>query len=278
MKIITTIVTLAAAAYGLWWLNSAHPEIKGQVDNFLHTSSFRTLEIRYTASQIMEFHRKELLKTNRHTYLEPKLTFYPYLLLEVKYRHSDEETREGVLLWDLVDGEMVIDTKDWLKTHGFADCISSQAERHEFKIINILASRGGSCDRETLSKMIHTENEILDSWIESCRRKKLLVQIGNRYRLHMQRPRLKTRPETKIEERLVTQTAHNAERAPKRFSLSQIQRLTKAAFGQDFTIRRTSDIHLPVHCIVVQNPDGSIHTSHWNALNGRRLVQAYFIE
>jgi len=278
MRILTTIVTFSAAAYGLWWLNQTHPEIKGQVENFFHTSSFRTLEIRYTAEQIMESHRRELVKTNRHKYLEPKLTFYPYLLLEVKYRHSEDETREGVVLWDLVDGEMVIDTKDWLKTHGFGDCINAQANRHEFKIINALANKGGSCDREDLAKAIHVENDLLDSWIESCRRKKLLVQAGNHYRLHMQRARLKTRPETKIEERLVTQTTHDAEKAAKRYSLAQIEQLTRAAFGQDFTVRRTTDIHLPVHCIAVQNPDGSIHTSHWNALNGKRLIQAYFIE
>jgi len=278
MRILLTLISLAAGAYGLWWVGQNHPEVKGRVEDFFRTSSCRTLELRYTSAQIMDAHRRELLKSNRHQYLEPKLTFYPYLLLEVKYRHSDNETREGVVLWDLVDGEMVIDTRDWLKTHGFGDCLTSQAERHEFRILNVLASKGGTCDRETLSKALHVENETLDSWIDSCRRKKLIVQMGNRYRLHMEHPRLKTSPVTKVEERLVTQTTHNAERASKRFSLSEIQRLTKAAFGQDFTIRRTTDVYLPVHCIVVQNPDGSIHTSHWNALNGKRLRQAYFVE
>jgi len=278
MRILLTLISLAAGAYGLWWVGQNHPEVKGRVEDFFHTSSFRTLELRFTSAQIMDAHRRELLKSNRHQYLEPKLTFYPYLLLEVKYRHTDNETREGVVLWDLVDGEMVIDTRDWLKTHGFGDCLTSQAERHEFRILNVLANKGGTCDREALSKALHVENDTLDSWIDSCRRKKLIVQMGNRYRLHMEHPRLKTSPVTKVEERLVTQTTHHAERASKRFSLSEIQRLTKAAFGQDFTIRRTTDVYLPVHCIVVQNPDGSIHTSHWNALNGKRLRQAYFVE
>ncbi|MBS3905244.1 MAG: hypothetical protein KGZ39_07960 [Simkania sp.] len=278
MRFVLTLFTAAAAIYGFWWFSSTRPELRDRVEDFLHTQSFRTLEVRFTAPQIMESHRRELLKTARHKYLEPKLTFYPYLLMEIKYRHSDDETREGIVLWDLVDGEMVIDTKNWLKTHGFGDCLNADAERHEFNILNVLAKKGGSCDREGLSKALHVENETLDSWIESCRRKKLIVQTGNRYRLHMQHPNLKTYPETKIEERLVTQATQHADRISRHYSLGQIQRLAKAAFGQDFTIRRTTDLYLPVHCIIVQNPDGSIHSSHWNALNGKRLMQTYFIE
>ncbi len=278
MRILMTLLTLGAAAYGFWWLGLTHPEIKNQIVDFVQTGDFHTLEVRYTSKQIMEGNRRDLLKTNRHQYLEPELKFYPYLLLEVKYLHSDEETREGVLLWDLTDGEMVIDTKDWLKTHGFGDCMNADAERHEFKILNILAKKGGSIDREGLFKALQVENETLDAWIDGCRRKQLIVQTGNRYRLHMQAPRLRTQPVTKIEERLVTQSYRNVERVSRRYSLGQIQRLAKAAFGQDFTIRRTTDVYLPIHCIYVQNPDGSIHATHWNALNGKRLTQAYFID
>lgn len=280
MRLIFLFVTLAAAIYGYWQLDLSHPQIKGQIKThvaeLLNSGDFHTLELRHTASHIMETSRRELLKSNRHQYLEPKLKFYPYLLLEVKYRHTEDETREGVVLWDLTDGEMVIDTKTWQKTHGFGDCITAGAERNEFKILNVLARKGGSIDREGLSKLLHVDNEILDAWIDSCRRKKLIVQAGNRYSLHMQNPRLKTYPETKTEERLVTQAHRDAERVTRRYSLSQIERLTRAAFGQDFTIRRTTDVYLPVHCIAVQNPDGSIHTTHWNAMNGKRLFQAYF--
>lgn len=278
MRLILLFATLAAAVFGYWKLDLSHTEIKSHVEDLLHRGDFHTLEIRHTSAQIMEANRRDLLKTNRHKFLDPTLKFYPYLILEVKYRHNDDETREGVVLWDLTDGEMVIDTKDWQKTHGFGDCITANAERHEFKILNILARKGGTIDREGLSKILQVDNEILDVWIDSCRRKKLIVQTGNRYRLHMQNPRLKTYPETKIEERLVTQSHQNAERVSRRYSLSQIQHLTRSAFGQDFTIRRSIDVHLPVHCIAVQNPDGSIHTTHWNAMNGKRLFQAYFAD
>lgn len=276
MRLIILLVTLAVAVFGYWKLDLSNSDIKNRVEDLLHSGEFHTLEIRYTSAQVMETNRRDLLKSNRHQYLEPALKFYPYLILEVKYRHNEDETREGVVLWDLTDGEMVIDTKDWQKTHGFGDCITVGADRHEFKILNILARKGGTIDREGLAKTLQVDNEVLDAWIDSCRRKKLIVQNGNRYRLHMQNPKLKTAPVTKIEERLVTQAHQHADRVSRRYSLSQIQHLTRAAFGQDFTIRRTTDVYLPVHCIAVQNPDGSIHTTHWNALNGKRLFQAYF--
>ena len=124
---------------------------------------------------------------------------------------------------------------------------------------------------------LHVENDVLDAWIESCRRKKLIVQTGNRYRLHLENPNLKIVPSTKLDERFVTKPQRNADRIPNRYSPSQIEKMTGAAFGNEFAIRKTTDIYLPVHCIVVQNPDGSIHTSHWNALNGKRL-QSHSIE
>lgn len=142
-RIFFSLATVAAAAYGVFWVSNARPNVRNHVEELLNTGSFHTLEMRYTADQIMETNRKSLLKDNRHKYLEPSLTFYPYLLFEVKYLVSETKTKEGVILWDLTDGEMVIDTKKWEKTHGFADCIHANTDRHEFKVINLLAQKGG---------------------------------------------------------------------------------------------------------------------------------------
>ncbi len=278
MGLFITLLMLAGGSYGVWWVSNTQPELKNKVLELFNVGSFHTLELRYSSDQIMEGHRQELLKDNRHKYMDPVLNFYPYVLLEVKYTLTDEKTSEGVMLWDLTDGEMVIDTKDWQKTHGFGDCINANADKHEFKILNILARKGGTADRENLAKMLHVDNDILDGWIDNCRRKKLVVQSGNKYRLHLENPRLRTVPETHIDERLVTKPFQNAVRLPALYSISQIERMAKAAFGNDFAIRKTTDIYLPVHGIVVQNPDGSVHTSHWNALNGRPLRSSYFIE
>jgi hypothetical protein len=177
-----------------------------------------------------------------------------------------------MILWGLVDGEMVINTGTWEKTHGFTDCIASNATRQEFKIINALASKGGSWDREGLSKFLNIENNILDTWVDACRKKSLIVQSGNTYRLHLQNPKLQVIPETKLDQWLVTKSTKHALRVKKRYRSSQIETVARAAFGNDFAIRKTTEIFLPVYSIVVQNPDGSQMTTYWNALNGKRLA------
>lgn len=266
-----TLITLAAGGYGLFWLAESHPELKTKVEELISRNNINTLEIRYTANQIMDTYRRDLLKDNRYKYLEPSLKFYPYLLLEVKYLVSDNRTREGMILWDLTNGEMVVDTKNWEMTHGFSDCIKASTQRNEFKVLHVLAKKGGSCDRDFLSKALHVESDTLDIWIESCKKKKLIVQAGNKYRLHLQNPKLKTDPETIIHEPLVTKNLKEATRVSRNFSLSDIEKISRSAFGNDFVIRKTTDVFLPVHSIIVQNPDGSIHTTLWNALNGKQI-------
>jgi hypothetical protein len=172
----------------------------------------------------------------------------------------------------------VINAGTWEKTHGFRDCIAGCASRQEFKIINALAGRGGSWDREGISRFLNIENHILDEWVDNCRKKSLIVQNGNSYRLHLQNPRLQVIPETKLDQNLVTKRTKHALRAKKRFRPGQIEQIARAAFGSDFAIRKTSEIFLPVYSITVQNPDGSQMTSYWNALNGKRITQPNVIE
>ena len=273
--LILVLLALGGGSYVSW---NKMPQLRSRVEELLNGATFQTLEVRYSAESIMDAHRKELLKDADHVFLDPTLKFIPYLLMDVKYTRNQDKTGEGVILWGLVDGEMVINTSTWEKTHGFTDCITSNATRQEFKIINALASRGGSWDREGLSKFLNLENNILDTWVDSCRKKSLIVQTGNSYRLHLQNPKLQVIPETKLEHWLVTKPTKHALRIKKRYRAAQIEVIARAAFGGDFAIRKTSEIFLPIYSIVVQNPDGSLMTTYWNALNGKRFIPPYDFE
>lgn len=281
-KIVILVLVAAALGGGFLTYRKKPTSLKGLKTQFLQnfqSGTIHTLEARFTSQQIMESHEHELLKDGEHRFLSPDTRFYPYLFLEVKYTSSNNQyTGEGVILWDLVDGEMVINTRSWDKTHGFGDCIKANVDKTEFKILNILAKRGGASDREALSKALHVENDILDAWIDNCRKKKLVVQHGNQYRLHLQAPKLNVVPETFIADRLVTKSLQNVRKIAGRYSPSQIKKIAQAAFGQDFAIRNTVLVYLPVCAITVQNPDGSQHTSFWNSLNGQELSFRSLIE
>lgn len=279
MKFIYLLVFVGLLGFGGYWIEKNRPEWKNRVIEMINSGTFHTLEAKFTPKQIMERHKRELLKDDNHKFLNSELKFYPYVLMDVKYTDlRSAHTGEGVILWDLINGEMVINTKNWEMTHGYGDCIKAGVDKSEFKILNLLAKRGGALDLEGLSRALHIENDILYAWIDSCRKKKLIVQSGNQYRLHLQSPRLHVIPETMIEDRLVTKSFKNAERLPRRFAPSQIRRIAEAAFGNDFAIRNMVPIYLPICSITVLNPDGTEHTSFWNALNGKELDFTTLIE
>jgi hypothetical protein len=281
MSLMRSIVVIAVSCLVVlsgYWMWGNLPDLRGRLQDLLHIGKFQTLEVRHTAESIMESHRRELLADSEHTFLEPKLKFYPYLLMEVKYARTQERTGEGVILWSLVDGEMVINTNTWEKTHGFLDCLSYGADRNDFKVINALSNRGGIMDREGLTRLLNVENEKLDVWIDSCRKKNLIVQNGNNYRLHLQNPKLLVIPETKLDQWLVTKPSKNAPRVPKRYRSTQIETIARSAFGNDFAVRKKTEVFLPVYSIIVQNPDGSQMTTYWNALNGKRIEHPYVLE
>lgn len=276
-KLILGALFVGVLGGGYYYYTLNKEAVDGYISEYVASKSFPTLEIRYSAQSIMEDNRETLIKDEYHKYLTPELHFYPYILMEVKYSKNSSSTSEGIILWDLEDGEFVTSTASWEKTHGFEDCITSKADHNDFKIINALAYGGGHLSRKELSDKIRIENEVLDRWVESCRKKKIVVQSGNGFRLHLEKPKIAIRPETVLNHHLVTQTIRNVKQRPRRYSSKQVERVANLAFGPDFTIRKSTEIYLPVYKIDVQNPDGSTLTTYWNALTGLQISNLHTI-
>lgn len=259
---------------GAGWYFNSQEHLAGFVQQYVENGEITTLKARYTPDQIMEANRKDLLVDNQHSYQEPGLKFHPYVLMEVKYT-QDKKSREGMMLWSLVDGEMVINTDSWEKTHGYEDAINAEATRNDFKLMHALSKNRGSATAEQLQKDLRIEKETLDSWVESASSKHLVVKKNNEIQLHFQDPKLTVQPETKVTDWLVKKPYNHAQRVSNKYSISQIQKITKAAFGDDFSVRSSTEVFLPVYSIEVLNPDGSIFTSYWNALTGQRMAPRY---
>ncbi|HPE84868.1 MAG TPA: hypothetical protein PLO43_01665, partial [Chlamydiales bacterium] len=233
MRILSTLVSLAVIGGGLWWVDGHYPSLKYIALEKINTAQVLSLEIKYTPKQIIDHNKGELLRSTKHKCQSHDLKFAPYLLMEVKYSKNAAQTGEGVILWDMTDGEMVMNTKHWEKTHGYGDCITTHASSQDFGIINELVKKGGVCDQNTLLQTLNIENDPLDTTIDACKRKKLIVQIGQRYRLHMAGAKFTKEPETLITSPLVTTTHSAGERLTKRFSAAQIKKNAQAAFGSE---------------------------------------------
>lgn len=270
-RLAVILIILAAIGGGLWW--SSNKEIPGwnAIQQYVENGEILTLEARYTPEQIMESHKGELLGSSK-SYGESSLKFHPYLMLSVKYTLPGQKTREGTVLWSLVDGEMVLNTDTWETTHGFEDAINAGATRSDFKILNALAASRGSMTKDQLQKELRLDTDTLEPNLESTRDKHLIIVKGNEVTLHFENPKFLVTPQTKINQPLVTKPYSQAQRVSKQFSKAQIEKITQAAFGPDFTIRSLKEVFLPVYSIQVVNPDGSILTSYWNALTGNRWI------
>lgn len=271
MQRLKLLILMVAVGLGGWWIWNNQPEVRAVVEQYVDNSELLTLEARYTPEQLMTQHRKELLADAQHTFLDPVLKFYPYLLIEAKYVQPDKKTREGFVLWGLVDGEMVIDTETWEKTHGFEDALVADASRNNFKILYALAKNGGILTRDELQKELHLEADTLEPWIDDVVQKHLVIETGHELQLHLQNPKIIVTPQTKIKQTFVTKPSNQAQRMAKKYSRSQVERIAKAAFGPAFTIRNVSEVLLPAYSLSVQNPDGTTFTSHWNAINGQQI-------
>jgi len=276
MRLFSFLLFAAALVVSSWWLWNNNPQVRELVEHYIENGEIITLEARYTADQIMDANRKNLLSDDSKNFKDPELKFHPYLMMYVKYTQPDRSTREGVILWSMVDGEMVIDTQNWEKTHGFEDAILAGADQSDYRILNMLAKSKGKMTIDQLQKELHVETDTLTPWLESLRAKHLIVLKGTDVQLHFQNPKILVLPETKFKQWLVTKPYNHAQRVANKYSKSQIERNAKAAFGPDFMVKSSSEVYLPVYSIEVQNPDGSVLTSFWNALNGRRITPKYF--
>jgi hypothetical protein len=265
--LLATLAFVTGAAY-VW---TEMPNVAQQVRSYLPASlpqvipskEMASFEQRYSVEQLVQKHQKNV-KEKGGEYETPRLELYPYLLMEVKYVKSGN-TYENHLLWSLNHGEMVLNTQSWTMTHGYDDCLAAKATRDEMRIVNVLAQAGGQLDRGALIEKVKLDPAHIDEWLEKCRRKHLVVQMGSQWRLHIQKPVLSQEPLTKWNNDLVERSSDGAFVMPARFREGQIMEMAQAAFGTDFAIKRSQTVYLPVYTITFKSVDGSKRSLRFNA-------------
>lgn len=264
---------------GGWWLWETVPDIKDALYQYVENNDIMTLESNYTAEELMNANRSTLIGELAKSYREPTLKYYPYLLMEVKYT-DNKKSKEGVMLWSMTDGEIVLNTSSWEMTHGFKDCLDCGASKHDFAILNALVRNQGSLSVDALQKELNVEPKIFEQWLSEAISKHLVVKKedllrGEVVRLHFESPKLITLPSTRVEQNLVSKPASYTQRVPKNYSRRQLLKLAQTAFGPEFNVRSEKEVYLPVYSLEVQNPDDSVYTTEWNALTGKRKTQKF---
>lgn len=272
MRFSSTIAITTIAGISLWWIYN-HTSLGDVIQAYVENGEFLTLEARYSAEHLMQTQRAALLAGEKYVFQEPSLKFYPYLFMEVKYPQFNGKTKEGVILWSMVDGEMVLDTATWQQTHGFEDAINARANQSDFQILNTLAENQGNLGVTKLQLLLNVDDSTMKKMLESVLSKHLVVMRGNEVSLHFQNPQFHVTPNTKINQSLATKPYNYEQRVSKRYTQKQIESIAKAAFGKDFAVRNSKVVFLPIYRIDVLNPDGSWTTNFLNATTGQRARQ-----
>lgn len=260
------------AAVGLW--QSGFLEEWGdRLDEYITNQQALTWEQRVSPEGLMEQHKTELLghPLGQKSFQEPRRLYAPYLLCEVKYT-KERKSREGLLLLSLLDGEMVVGTDPWETTHGLKDCLEAGISSEEFLLLRLLAKRPDGVPLEDLQKEMKLEKEPFGVLVTGLRQKHLLVQKGPLAQLHVQEPRFAVIPESKIAQRIVLKPLTDGQKIPSVYSKASVRRMAQAVFGEEFKVKNTREIFLPVIRLQVTNPDGSTYATDWNGVTGARMV------
>lgn len=276
-KPLIVIIAAAAAGIGFYTLMESNPNVRSAITQYIDNGEIRTLEVRYSPEKVMELHAANLLSDGERTFQKADLKFQPHALFEVKYTSPEKKTKEGLLLWSLVNGEIVINCESWETTHGLEDAINAQASRNDFKLLHALEKAQGKLTIAQLQKELHIEEDLLHKWLDNAKERHLVVQQGNEIQLHFQDPRILVTPQTKLDQCFVSKPYNHAQKISQRYSLSQLEKLANAAFGQDFAIRSQEVVYLPIYTVDILNPDGSTRTVEFNGVTGTLITPRYLL-
>ncbi len=234
-------------------------------------SEISTLEVQYEHESISQFALKKI-PSEKHTIGDGRLLYYPCLVTTVKHVSPEErQTEESSMVWDLLSGELFLSLSTFKETSGFQDCIKSQTNVDDFRILHLLAKEGGSLTKETLIRLSGLDDEIASSLIESLRKRHLVTISRDLVRLHVKNPFFTVAPYTAIPEPFVQKIVSRSSLISEKFSKKTIEDLIQNAYGKDIAILDSDYVWLPIWEITIQNPDGSTRKTFWNAISGKEF-------
>jgi len=260
---------LLACGGGAFWIY--HHE--GQLQQIIMPSDrdvvIETFETAYQPEELIAKNGR-LLPTKQHSFGTVTLFFSPYLLVQGKYSPDGRSSQPASMLWDMTDGELVLDTNSFDHTQGFSDCLMSSANADDFRILHTLTKRG-PLSKEAITKELGSEDAVICDRIESLKKRHLVIVSGDIVRLHVETPLLKVEPITGITKPFVNRHSTHGVLISTVYSKSDIETLVKAAFGPDLAIRSSRVIYIPTYEIQINNPDGSHRKTYWNGISGKEM-------
>lgn len=278
---------IIGAIWGIVLYSSSNPQSTLFFQNWIsslfhqvvpHESEIMTFEMRYDEEAITQLVMKKLPSNKYNIKNENHLLYTPYLIVDVKHLDKKRQsTEESTMIWDLLEGEMVVSFDSFQVTSGFRDCMTSQASLDDFRFLHLLNEQSGSMTKENLIALSGFDDETASSIIDSLKKRHLITIQNNIVRLHVKNPLFGLPPKTEIKEPFVYRKISTKEMIPEIYSKKTVENMIRSAYGKDIAILDTAYLWIPVWEVDIENPDGSIRKTFWNALTGQSF-QGKFIK
>ena len=256
---------------GAFWAYRHKERLEQMVYSKDHEDTIETFETAIQPEELLA-RQSRLLLTPQHSFGTVSLLFAPHLLLNVKYSLDGKTSKACTALWDLTDGELVLNTNNFDHSQGFADCLVSEASADDFRILHTLAIRGGALSKEMICKELGGDDSVICERIENLKKRHLVIVSNDIVRIHVESPLIKLEPATLITRPFVQRTIIYKSLLNAQYTIADIESLVQAAFGSDLAIRSTRLVFIPIYEIQVNNPDGSIRKTLWNAISGKEVT------
>ena len=263
------LLFLVACGGGACWVYHHADQLNNLVIPSDREEVVETFETACTPEDILAKH-SHLLPTQHHAFGPITLYFSPHLLVQGKYSPDGRSSHAASMLWDLTDGELVLDTNGFEHTQGFSDCLMSSATADDFHILHTLTKRG-PLSKAALVKELGSDDAATCDRIESLRKRHLVIIANDIVRLHVESPLLKVEPLTSITKPFVNRRSSHGLLISPIYSKSDIETLVKAAFGPDLAIRSSRVIYVPTYELQIKNPDGSLRKTYWNGVSNKEM-------
>lgn len=271
LRLFSTCSTLALLGFGGFAALEYHPEWKTSLTSLLNSPTL-ALTPKYDLQHALNAIEPTLRSQQYILAQQTKTEYLPLAILSIKYPTSSySTTKEGIEIWDLFQGEMVLHANVWDLSHGFSDCLTQLVTADEFSILLVLSQQNGALSLNTLARKLALEPEHLEKTLQNCTRKHLVLEKDGSYKIHMHKPLLHISPETVIHSPLTTEKKSITNKLPKKYSVNKIGKIAETCFGPGFHIKEKTEVCLPIYVFTIKSADGSLSQRYFNSFNGKEM-------
>ncbi|BAE81704.1 conserved hypothetical protein [Chlamydia felis Fe/C-56] len=233
----------------------------------------RVFERRFSPEQILTF-----FPEHAEGKASIELIFVPHTLMHVRFSREDAirksmVSQEGEILWNLANGEMVLNTGTWTCSRGFRECLLLKAGKQDVSVMQTLANLGGAASKESLAHALSMKNIRAEKVIRSCQKKKLIFSMGSQIGSHFQQLQPIKGCTTTIQSSPVwLRRPRGSSIVSQQFSEDCISNLAGMVFGNNFLILDKVVVYVPVYKVSLAAADNSVRIEYINAVTGKPFL------